>query len=722
MTRGDVSITRTYGSSDSVTGAIGGSAVLVLNRTDGEVLGTSGNTLVGYAVLRANYNASAPNYLDNFCPFVLSVVAQAGKPFLERHVIAETVRREFGIEIPAMVVTRLLRRTNRQGLTEALGNESVGLTPKGLKAAPALASEVTQYRRKQTELVQVFKEFVTTRYPEHVNLVSGDVGVMLADYFNRHAVPLLNEGLRGRARADSPRPGIEFLVSSFVTHLASGDQARFDYVLEAAKGAMLASVLVIDTTGLKDSLNNLVLVFDTPVLMDALGFHGELPKSATDQLFSLARDQGAKLVAFDHSVGELDGILESIAQSLRRGGRARSTSAGFLHFAETGATPADIVILQQKLQALLTSIGVEIVARPDGYYQYGLDEKKLEDLIQARVRYLQDAARTNDVLSLSATHRLRKGTRAKALEHCGATLVTSNTGLVRGAMEFDSAGGSFPLAITTEALASILWVRSPATAPDAPRQILLASAFAGMQPSAHLWSKYLDEVDRLEKSETVSADEAIVLRSSRSSRDALMEETLGESDAPMDEAPLAVLDRVRRGVAAPLEEKVNALTARAAAADAVAVHTSEDWLKQVDAKTEAQAKFAELAEAHGALSATIRSAEREEQQKRERIRKRSEEIARRAVRGIAWSVRLLALVVTFGAIALFVTREDPSDRTGVLLVGVIGILTFMAPFVPTLDGILSRWEEKFADRGERKRLLDAGYQSTSSPSPSLEST
>ncbi|MCU1513839.1 MAG: hypothetical protein JWO10_929, partial [Microbacteriaceae bacterium] len=93
-------------------------------------MATPSNALVGYAVLRANYNASAQNYLDNFAPFVMSVLAESGKSFLERHVIADSIRSQFGINIPSLVISRLVRRTNRERLTEPVGTDAVALTPK----------------------------------------------------------------------------------------------------------------------------------------------------------------------------------------------------------------------------------------------------------------------------------------------------------------------------------------------------------------------------------------------------------------------------------------------------------------------------------------------------------------------------------------------------------------------------------------------------------------
>ena len=646
-------------------------------------MSTPGTALVGYAVLRANFNSHASNYLDNFAPFILSVIAESGKSYLARDVIADLIRNQFGLDIPALVVTRIVRRTTRELLTESIGHDAVGITPTGLESTPAIAAEVNQYRQRQSELVTLFSEFVDTHYANHRSLLPTDVGGTLAEYFERHAVPLLNESLRGKARVVADRPGVDFLVSSFIADLAARDQARLTYVVEAAKGAMLASVLLIDTSALSESLNELTLVLDTPVLMDVLGFHGELPQKATEEVLKLARSQGARLVAFDHSVSELEGILVSISQALRRGPLSRSTSAGYLHFAEMESTPADIVMIQSSLPNLLSEASINTIERPDDYQKYGLDERKLEELIQESVHYKQDEARVNDVRTISGTHRLRRGRASKAFEHSGAVFVTSNFKLVLGAASFET-GSNFPIAVAIEALASILWVRSPSTAPDAPKQMLLAAAFAGMQPSAHLWTVYLKEVDRLEASSEITSDQAIVLRSSRFSRGALMEETLGAIDGARDEAPLAVLGRLQRETAEPLEQKVQELQSAAARFEALAL----------------AAESGRIADQESAAAVVAVS--------RVRIRERAELTARRAVRGLAWGVRSILLSAAVAAIVFLIFLPDPTSRIGTLVVAVIGIAAFVVPFFPTLEVWLERWQKTYATKIESQRLIDAG--------------
>ncbi|MFF2050261.1 winged-helix domain-containing protein [Leifsonia sp. NPDC058194] len=639
----------------------------------------------------------------------MSVLAESSSPYLERNVIADTIHSRFGIEIPALVVRRLLRGLGRAGFTESIGENAVAITAKGQEEAPALQQEVTQYQRRQSDLISAFGSFVHERFPDRVDVLTDDPGGLLASYFERHAAPLLNQSIRGSRKPSEPTPGADFLVASFVTHLAEHDQVRFGYVVEAAKGAMLAAVLLLDTSGLKESLADLYLVIDTPVLMDVLGFHGDVAQAAARQLVSLACAQSAKLVTFDHSVSELEGILEHVTQALRKGNRSRSTSTGFLHFSDIGASPADIALLLSQVHRLLADEQIEVISRPDGYYQYGLDESKLEDLIQSKVHYFQDAARVNDVMSLSSTHRLRRGRTTKTLEHCRAVLVTSNANLVMGAVEFDERGGGFPLAITTDALAGILWVRSPASGPDTPREMLLASAYAGMQPSPSTWSRYLDEVERLESTNTVSADEAVILRTSRISRESLMQETLGQSEAVNAESPINALNRVRSEATAPLEDQVRELTDQAAEAAAAVETATGERARQEMAREQAESQLADASQANHRLEAELARHAVSEAAKRENIRKRAKQVARGWRNGAIWTVRVVALVVIAWAVWVFVTRPDPADRLGVIIVGLVGFAGLVLALVPPLGRILDPIENWLAERGERKRLMDAGY-------------
>jgi hypothetical protein len=517
------------------------------------------NALIGYAVLRANYNANAPTYLDNFTGFVLSVMADAPRKYVDRHEISEAILSSFGIRVPDLVVGKLLKRTRKREQTNQISPERFELTEIGMRDAPQIAEQVEKYRLKQRELGEHFRAFVREEYPDHSDLLEQDVDTELAKYFEQHAVPLLNQAIRGR-NGDSNRtePGFAYLISAFVTRLSKLDVARFAYVEEASKGAILASVLTLDTLAFSTSMQGTSLYLDTPVLMNVLGCHGDIPQAASLDLVRLAREQGADVSVFAHSMQETDAILEGVEAALQRG-RSKSTRAAYLHFAETGHSAADIAVLRKSIGRTLAGLDISVREKPEDYARFGLDEAKLEKMLQDAVHYRDDATRVTDVKSLSAIHRLRRGTSARHLEDCRAVMVTSNVSLVIAANSFERDQSSFSLAITEESAAGLLWVRSSAIDDELPRSQLLATVYSGMQPNGNLWIKYLEEVDQLEARAAVSADEALILRSSTSARSALMEETLGDLSSLSSEAPLLVLERLKSDVAMPYLQQLETL-------------------------------------------------------------------------------------------------------------------------------------------------------------------
>ncbi|PYI37088.1 hypothetical protein CVS30_17125 [Arthrobacter psychrolactophilus] len=667
---------------------------------------TPGSALVGYAILRANYDAQAPAYLDNFTPFVLSAIANAKSTIVEREVVAKLINEMFGLNIPSLVIPRLLKRTNRGGLTELVGTGAVRLTPKALAELPDLASEVAQYQRRQAELVSQLAEYIGTHHPEHTDLTTGDLGAHLAEFFDKQAVPLLGNSLGRSSAIESGATGIQYIVSAFVTHLAKNDQSRFTYVVEAAKGAMLASVLELDTSSMHESLAQLTIALDTPLVMDALGYHGPDQHRSMEHVLQMAKRQGAVLGIFRHCMSELDGILEAIEGGLRRGSASRMTSSGYLHFAETGASPSDLALHRQRLEEDLEAAGIRILDRPGGYSDYGLDERKLEEKIESTVHYFQDAARVNDVHSLSAVHRLRRGDRSRTFEKCVAVLMTSNSNLVRGARDFHDES-SFPLAVTAEAVASILWVRSPALAPDVPREMVLASAYVGMQPSPTFWSKYVDEVERLEKIGTFSPDDAMVLRSTRLGREALMLESLGEETAVERDLPAAVLERVHDTIADPLLTQVGQLKSQLAESEAVATHTSADWMNQVDARQRAEDIATEREAEIDALGSQLRQKEDDEHAKIARIIAHSKKVARRLTKVLTWTGRALILACAALAVVLILRSSEFSGS----FLALITVACFVATFLPRTGAALVNLENNLAKVGGRRQLVIAGYDS-----------
>jgi hypothetical protein len=664
----------------------------------------SSRALIGYAVLRANFNHDAPSYVDNFSGFVLDVLARRHPEAIDEATAGEDIRRAFGFTIPDRVVGTLLRRAAKSKIAEQSGVSFV-LSHAHLGQVADIEADMSRFERQQRELVTKFHAFVIRTAPDRVRVIEDKPEAHLQNFIEEHAVPLLRRAVRGD-RSDHPAwgdlDGSGYLVSAFIGELAESDNVAFGYVVEAVKGAILAAVVDLGTGNLKQRLDRLTFILDTPVILKGLGYVGATQQRAVRQTLDLAASLHANVVCFDHTAKEVDGVLDSVQGVLRSRGRTqgslREVDAFFL---DAGYGAADIEVERGHLHENLRALGVKEISKPDDYYSYGLDEGDLDQLLQQAVGYRADTTRRYDVLSLSAIHRLRSGTSPNDFERCGHVLISDNRRLVNATRKVDERHG-WPLAMLDSDLASLLWVRSPAVAEDLPRQQLLATVYAGMQPGGHLWSKYLIEIERLQREGRVNEDEALILRARPEARRALMDITLGRAADIDTESISAVLERVRSDLEGPLREQVKqAFGERDEALDVAS-----------SAQSRGASQVSLLEGQIDTLTKQVTSHRRETDKQDVALRRRAETVARRYLDCAVYGVGLILLATA--AVKYFdpdLLARLPQWLAVIALLG--GVTVFVLSGLRSMvGGSVRDWlkpsEERLASRLEARYRRQVG--------------
>lgn len=666
--------------------------------------------LIGYAVLRANFNYNAPSYIDNFSTYVLDVVARCAPAPVAEGEVAERVRHDYGLNIPDRVVGRLLNRAvNKHQLTRVAGGRFV-LADGEIAKVPDLTADVERFQQQARALAGKFMDFVSTVLPEYLSLVEDAPDEHLQRFVEANAVPLLSRALRGaRGRPavdDAERvKGPEFLVNAFIDHISSADAAAFGYVVDLVKGAILTAVVELGTGSLERKLDDLTLILDTPVLLKALGYQGEVQQRAVEQTMALAERDGARLACFPHTIKELDGVLDSVVPVLRsRGARTGALRDVDAHFIDVGATPADLEVERGRLRERLRALHVNETNPPDTHYEFGLDEGRLDDLLQSEVGYRSAGTRRYDVDSLSAIHRMRRGGSGGGFEGCRYVLVTDNFDLAKASRKVDERH-DWPLAMLDRDLAALLWVRTPAVDDDLPRAQLLATVYSGMQPGGHLWAKYLEEIEKLEARGDVSQEEAIVLRARPEARAALMQQTLGEdvSEAEVKE----VVERVRAAWQAPYETETSA----AHAAREAAVEAATKMRSQRD---EAIAALSQARSEQAALQAQIGTLNQRFDDQDRAIRTNAERSARVGVSSIVYAIGVL--LVGLAVIGLVGPKWFPSLPARFSTLGIVaGAVVFALGAWRSFAGGSARDWAKHVERPLAQKLERRGRRRAGLP-------
>jgi hypothetical protein len=165
----------------------------------------------------------------------------------------------------------------------------------------------------------------------------------------------------------------------------------------------------------------------------------------------------------------------------------------------------------------------------------------------------------HDVDCISAVAQLRRGLSTPEVETCRALFITANADLARESRVFfqaDAPDGSAALCITDYSLGNLLWLKNPTKAPDLPQKLILADAYAAMQPPDALWKGYLAEIARLEQQGRISSDEYFTLRHNLTAKRTLMELTAGEAAAFTEGTVVEVLRVAKEHLRADLEEQL----------------------------------------------------------------------------------------------------------------------------------------------------------------------
>ncbi|WP_163630735.1 hypothetical protein [Microbacterium sp. B35-04] len=659
-------------------------------------------SLVGYAILRANFNAGLPNYLDNFVEFVIDAVRSKHPDPVTPDQVSRLVQQKFGITIPSLVAKSILKRSQRLGRVESASSGMYLCSANEQRSGRSISADYDRFVRQQNELGDRLLAYARENDLDSDRSLNREACVrLIAQYMDVHALPLLRSAVQGAQLPKRLEPGENYLVSSFVSDAHEGHDDVYSHLVEVAKGATLSAVLRMDVSSLQASLGGLSIYLDAPIVIDVLGHHGDAARSASLELVSLAVSLGAKVCVFAHTVREAKSVLAAAQSLLRTGTRVDENFRSAVYFLEVGMSPADVEIAIQRFDDDLQVLGVRERPKPDTYYQHGLDEAALEENIKGAVHYARGAALRYDVDSISAVHRLREGRTSERLDRARSIFVTPNSDLVRAANKSREASHEFPLALVDSTLASLLWVRRPSLAEDLPAKKVAATAWAGMQPDPGRWLQYLGEVDKLEQRGELAREDAILLRLSSESKRELMREAAGEPDKFSAVPPSQLVENIKSGLSAPLKSKVEELERDAALAEARRVQElSQAETQASDAELKAQASQSEAEE----LRTRLAQAEATSSDARHRQTKQLAQLRGRADRDVRRRILFAVVAVGVVLVALSVVAwlnpldlAKPLSPFSVVLLGVGALTIVLGVINQVAGGNLREWLDRRRD-------------------------
>ena len=519
--------------------------------------------LCALALLKTTYDQYGTTYLDYLTPFIGDTIRSMGASEVSRRELHDALENEYGLSVPESVLSTLMRRLVKRGYGRF----------KDKRFLPNLAALGDEYnfddRRqdisdKLTELCDAFVSFVSDELGQ--SLSHSEAARLLTKYADDNGLPMIQHAQGGAPLALSLNLNeIEYITSRFIVHAFENESAEMDTLLVLAKGSKLASVLYLpnpDDTG--RHLGRLTAVLDTPTLLSALGHQGERQEAAAKEMLSLARGCQIELAILEDTRSEVKSVLHAVGSKVARHGYGdRSVRGVEAHFLSQGLEASDIQLMIGRLDKALAALGVRSIERPEMTVALSVDEARLETVIQNGVSYQRSDSRLHDLYAITATYRLRRGRLANTFEDCRAVFISPNTALAQASRAFfeEGYGKQWPVVITEDDFTTLLWLRQSLNAPDLPRLRLLADAYAALEPGS-VWTKFLDEIDKLRDQNELSQDDYVFFRYSLDARGALMHETLGDTSRMTSDVVHRIVERARNQYREVIEQDIEANVAR----------------------------------------------------------------------------------------------------------------------------------------------------------------
>lgn len=531
------------------------------------------------AILKANWDQQR-DYIANFEPFVADTlkrwpVGEAVKP----EALRDRLTSQFSVPSMPINTAEVLRdRAKQDGLIHRGSGRDYFPNQTVLAGVPDLranAEEVLAHMAALTDAVRIY-----ARDQHGLDWSEHEADQALERFVEEFSVEMATAkragGLRDRNGLSDDRALA--VVHGFAREALKRQPTHLAYLEEMVKGSMLANVLYFQGLGdWSTRLDRLVVYIDTTVALRILGLAPPPLIEAGKEMLGLVKEFGASPRVFEHTVDEMRGVLEGVANGLRKANLSAQDVSGLSRInrevvdalVQQGWGPADVEEVAADLERNLLRAGIQPAPLPDYPERPDFSEQRLEEMLDEGINYRWKKPRERDAKSIAGTRILRGANRCSSLSLTPAIFVTSNGALARISHRFFREEGiahAVPPCVTEISLTTQLWVRKPDARPDVARKLLIAESFAALNPNAELWERYLAQIERQRQNDVIDDQRVKLLVYSMESREGFFRVTHGDADAVDEGTPLEVLQEVEKALRQPAEEAAKEAEVVAAAA------------------------------------------------------------------------------------------------------------------------------------------------------------
>ncbi len=498
-------------------------------------------TMISAAMLEAVWQSRSKDMIDLITPFVMYATAKLTSPgeIINTQEVQKYVQTNYAYpDMPEIIVKKVLAR-NPYSCIQRVNHKFRLVCP--------IDDEISRMDSRKKEC-ETYLNILGEKLSEYLNdhckkssKFSADKAIdCLHSFFSRYGLQVGTDDLASINISPKDYES-DYYIARFIFMCKDKHNQEYEYLNDLIKGYFLRLAIYIqpENSNLKSaSYSNTTFFYDTPFLLDLLGYCGTERKNNAELLHDMLKRQNGKFGYFPHIKQEIIDILYAYKFSLNPLAISNSyRTLDGLNAQNYNSADVDreITILSSKLESIFGIIEHNVPpydVKDDGSVDERkiLDEEKLKQYIRDNTPHYTDDNLENDVKSALAIHRLRGDNISNNIESCGYIFVTNNRDFIKAFNIYYKENikrRAFQITISDSYLSAITWIKC-GLIDKLPENELLKNAYSALQPMPEIMKKVDEVLQKLKQSGQLTPEQVVVLRASRVFQDQLWSNSFGE--------------------------------------------------------------------------------------------------------------------------------------------------------------------------------------------------
>lgn len=524
--------------------------------------------LSSLAILKINWDELRKDYLENFIPFLATLIKKKDYRQIDVNTICSDFKEEFGLIIPYHPMLSILNRSKKRGIIRQ--EQKVFYQNKDEIGKYDFSDRSKEQLSKHEKIIDKFIDFSKEVYK--TDLTKDEANSAFIACLKRHDAEILfaarDSTILPEVKSSST---LNFLAYKFIKNIHESNREYFKFIENMAIGHMISAPLLYDDfKKFKGKLNGLDIYLDTGIIFRLLGFEDRFRKAAYYDLINTFLEQKCNLNIFRHTIDEIKDNLNYCQFWIDNPKYDPSLASPILrYFRQENYTQSDIdrIIINLEDRLKRYKIKIKDAPTPNEYQNFQIDEEKLyqyiTDLYKENVPNYdiekKEPVIMRDIKSINAISKYRRGKYPTSINNTGSIFVTTNSSLAYVNKKFEKSQAEFiniiPSCVTDIFLGTLVWIQSPAKFHGIYEKKIIADCYAALEPSELLLKRYMVELEKLKSEGKINDEEHYLLRTHRTALNLLQELTLADHENFTDKTPEEILEEIKREIKIESEQK-----------------------------------------------------------------------------------------------------------------------------------------------------------------------